>query len=230
MKVLALDSATGACSVAVTRRDAVLARRDAVQDRGQAEILVPMVEAALSEAGLGYADLDRLAVTVGPGTFTGIRIALATARGLALATGRPLLGVTTFEALAHAVAPGLLAGRTLVVAIDSRRAELYVQAFGPDLVPLGAPVMDLPGAIPLPPGPLLLVGDAAAALASAAGPRAEVAGQVRNPDAAVVARLAARRPLPDAAPSPLYLRAPDVTLPSREGPKRNATGAKDPAP
>jgi tRNA threonylcarbamoyladenosine biosynthesis protein TsaB len=216
MKVLALDSATGACSVAVTRGGAVLARRDAVRERGQAEVLLPMVEEALAEAGLGYADLDRLAVTVGPGTFTGIRIALAAARGLALASGRPLVGVTTFEALAHAVPPGLVEGRTLVVAVDSRRAEPYVQAFGPGLAPLGAPSMVPAEALALPPGPLLLAGDGVGLLGPALAGRADavLAEGVRNPDAAVVARIAAARPRPDAPPRPFYLRPPDVSMPA----------------
>ncbi|WP_207480581.1 tRNA (adenosine(37)-N6)-threonylcarbamoyltransferase complex dimerization subunit type 1 TsaB [Arenibaculum pallidiluteum] len=220
MRVLALDSATGACSVAVTDAGRVLARRDAVQDRGQAEILMPMVEAALAEAGIGYDGLDRLAVTVGPGTFTGLRIALAAARGLALATARPLVGITTFEALAAAVPEALRPGRTLVVAVDSRRAEPYVQAFGTGLAPLGPPAMELPGQVVLPGGPLLLAGDGVALLAPALEGRDVAAVEaVRHPDAAVIARLAETRDAPTAPPAPFYLRSPDVTLPRPPGPR-----------
>ncbi|HEV7370153.1 tRNA (adenosine(37)-N6)-threonylcarbamoyltransferase complex dimerization subunit type 1 TsaB [Arenibaculum sp.] len=214
MKILALDCATGACSTAVTADGTVLARRDVAMARGQSEVLVPMVLATLEEAGLGFGDLDRLAVTVGPGSFTGLRIGLATARAMALAAGRPLIGVTTFEAFAHAVPAGRRDGRTVLVAVESRRAELFVQGFAPDLAPMEAPQVAPPGQVRLPEGPLLVAGDGAERMAGAlaAHPDARIAAQAA-PDAAVVARIAATREPGGGMPGPLYLRAPDVTLP-----------------
>ncbi len=106
MKILALDSATGACSVALWHDGAILARRFAVMDRGQSEVLIPMVREVLAEAGADFPSIDVFGVTVGPGAFTGLRIGLAAARGMALASGRPLVGVSTFEAVAHGVPAG----------------------------------------------------------------------------------------------------------------------------
>lgn len=221
MIILALDSTTGTCSVALADDGRVLASRSAAAERGQAEILMPMVEAVMAEAGLRFTDVARFAVTVGPGSFTGLRIGLAAARGMALASGRPLIGVTTFEAFAHGIPTAERAGRHLLVAVDSRRAEPYVQVFGPDLAPLTGPLAMPPGSLPeglpggiLPPGPLLVTGDAAALVAPALRDRAETTvAAAAAPDAAAIARLAAGRPVPEAPPGPLYLRAPDVTLP-----------------
>jgi tRNA threonylcarbamoyladenosine biosynthesis protein TsaB len=223
MKVLALDAATGACSAAVWADGRLIGHRFAVMTRGQAETLMPMVESVLREAGVGFADIDRFGVTVGPGAFTGLRIGLATARGMALSAGRPLIGITTFEAVAHGVPEEERAGRSVVVAVESRRADLYIQCFDPALAPLGPPIAIVPEAVVLPPGPALIAGDAAARLHPdlpypnptghadlrfAAGPG--------FPDAATVARLvAARIPEPNAGPpAPLYLRPPDATLPA----------------
>jgi tRNA threonylcarbamoyladenosine biosynthesis protein TsaB len=214
MKILALDCATGACSTAAMADGIVLARRDAVMARGQSEALMPMVLATLEEAGLAFGDLDRLAVTVGPGSFTGLRIGLAAARAMALASGRPLVGVTTFEAFAHALPPSLRAGRSVLVAVESRRTELFVQAFDPDLAPAGPPQVAAPDRVVLPDGPLLVAGDGARRMADplAAHAAARIEPQAA-PDAAVVARIAATREPAGSMPRPLYLRAPDVTLP-----------------
>ncbi|WP_439514935.1 tRNA (adenosine(37)-N6)-threonylcarbamoyltransferase complex dimerization subunit type 1 TsaB [Oceanibaculum nanhaiense] len=222
MKILALDSALSACSVAVLADGAVRAVRRQAMARGQAEALLPMVRAALDEAGLGFADLDRLAVTIGPGSFTGLRIGLAAARGLALATGLPLTGITTLEALAAAVDPAARQGRVTVALIDSRRGDVFVQIFGGDAVPLSAPAAADPAALDalLPAGPLLLAGDAAPAaldVLARAGRDVALATDSAQPDPVAVARLAAARPLPEgpvtAPVTALYLRAPDVTLP-----------------
>src|SRR5882724_7006196 len=100
MKLLAVDTALGACSVAVLDGDTVLAHRFEEMARGHAEALAPMVEEAM--AGMDFAALDRLAVTTGPGTFTGQRVGLAFMRGLRIALHKPLIGVTTLEAIAAA--------------------------------------------------------------------------------------------------------------------------------
>ncbi|MGF1610403.1 MAG: tRNA (adenosine(37)-N6)-threonylcarbamoyltransferase complex dimerization subunit type 1 TsaB, partial [Kiloniellales bacterium] len=163
-RILALDAAGTACSAAVWAEGRVVAQRLEVMQRGQSERLLPLVEAVMAEAGLAYAALDAVAVSRGPGGFTGVRIGLAAARGLALAWGLPLIGVTNFEALAAAVPAAELADRTLAVLLDSKRAEVYAQAFAPDRRPLGEPGLIVPALLDgrLPPGPLLLAGDGVA--------------------------------------------------------------------
>ena len=233
MKVLGLDTATSGCSAALWEGTAgltvgarVTVRRSAPMARGQAEVLVPLAQEVLAEAGAGFGDLDRIAVTVGPGAFTGLRIALAAARGIAVARDLPVVGITSFDAIAHGVPEAERAGRPLLVAVDSRRAEPFLQLYDAALAPLGEPAMPDPAAIPgwldalCPPGPLLLAGDAAAALVPLLAGRVglEVAAGDGLPDAAVVAALGAARPTGLPA-EPFYLRPPDVTLPKAAGGK-----------
>jgi tRNA threonylcarbamoyladenosine biosynthesis protein TsaB len=218
MNVLALDTATAACSAALWGGSVLRARRFVAMTRGHAEALMPMVEAVMAEAGAAYRDLDLIATTVGPGTFTGLRVGLAAARGIALAAGRPIVGVTTLEALAHGVDIAARDGRGLIAALDARRGEVYAQVFDGDLAPLSEPRAAPPGAVAasLPAGPLVLVGDGAsliaAELAGGAGDVSELDAP-RLPDAAVIAALVARRfagpdvKLPSAPPAPLYLRS-----------------------
>lgn len=216
MKVLGLDTATSGCSAAVWDGGRVTARRAEPMARGQAEALVPMVQAVLADAGVAVDALDRIAVTVGPGAFTGLRIALAAARGFALAAGLPIVGLTTFDAVAHALPEAERRGKRVLVAIDSRRAEPFLQLFDEDLIPIGDPALLEPAAVAdwLPAGPLLVAGDAAVLLAPVLADRPDTAFAAGPglPDAAVVADLGARRA--EGLPAqPLYLRAPDVTLP-----------------
>jgi len=223
--LLALDAAGAACSAALWRDGRIVARRFAAMRRGQSEHLVPMIEEVMGAADTTYDSLDALAVTVGPGGFTGVRIGLATARGLALALHRPLIGISNFEAVAAAVPAAERtgrAGRILAVALESKRHELYVQAFAPpgddDLRPLAPGAAVPPDELDawLPAGPVLLAGDAApAALAALQAAQRDVyaASSPGLADAGQVAALAAARPwpLPSAEmPQPLYLRAPDV--------------------
>lgn len=212
MLILALDSAGSACSVALWRDGGVLARRFAVMARGQSEVLVPMVGEVMAEAGMGFAALDLLAVSVGPGAFTGIRIGLATARALALAAGKPVAGIATTQAVAAAIPAAQCQGRDILVVVESRRAELWVQRFDPDLCPLG-PIQALPPqqAAALVVGSTVLAGDGAALVAPLCADA--VVADVVHVDAGVVAALAAKgwpdRVLPA---EPLYLRDADVTL------------------
>jgi tRNA threonylcarbamoyladenosine biosynthesis protein TsaB len=210
LTVLALDSSTSFCSVALACQDKLLAEVN-LTGRSQAEALVPAIAAALEQSGLTWPALDLIAVTVGPGSFTGLRIGLSAARGLALACGIPVLGITTAELLAEDVDPIHLAGRRLLVAIDSRREDLFLQAFSAERRPLGdiqavtaAKVLD--GLA----GPLLVVGDAALQFQ---GLRDDLELAPSQPRAALLALLAearyrAGRGLPA---QPLYLRPPDVT-------------------
>jgi tRNA threonylcarbamoyladenosine biosynthesis protein TsaB len=216
---LGIDSTGRACSAAIWRDGRVVARRFAAMERGQAEALMPMIAAVLEEAALAIETLDLIAVTVGPGAFTGVRIGIAAARGLSLASGVPALGVSSFAAAAAQAPIEERRGRPLLVALDSRRAEFFVAMFGADNAPLGAGALLSAGEVEaqLPAEPLILAGDAAAALAAALR-RADLALASRAGaiDAGDVARLAARawrpglRPPP---PEPLYLRAPDTTMP-----------------
>ncbi len=195
--------------------------------RGQSERLVPMIQEVMSEAALDFAALDAIAVTLGPGGFTGVRIGLATARALALASGRPLLGQSSFATVAAAVPDVERQGRQLAVLLDAKRADLYLQIFGPDLAPLGEPACVAPADLSrrLPPGRLVLAGDAVAqglsGLAESRNERVLVSETPGHADAAVLAELAAGLPLPEPGaplPRPLYLRPPDVTRPA--GPPR----------
>ena len=176
---------------------------------------MPMIESVLGEAGLAWADLSLIGVTVGPGTFTGIRIGLAAARGMALAGHLPIAGVGTCEAIAQAIPLEQRRGRTVIVAVDSKREDLFVQAFTDDLVALGPPVGMRPkDAVRLGSGPLLLAGDAAVQLLPFRSDAA-LAPEALFPDARLVARLCKERYADGRAlpPEPIYLRPPDVTLP-----------------
>ena len=165
---------------------------------------------------MAFADLDLLAVTVGPGAFTGIRIGLAAARGLGLATGLTVAGIVTTRAVAHGIDPEARGGRTVLVVLDSKRDQPWVQAFTADLSPLGpVSAMSPKAAAALVSGPVLLVGDAAGLVAPLL-PEALMSLASGYPDAAIVAALAAADwaagiTLPAL---PLYLRPADVTLPA----------------
>lgn len=158
MNVLAIDTAS-VCAVAVARNGqaAVARRRDIA--RGHAEALVPMIEDALAEAGLAFDTLDLVAAAVGPGSFTGLRTGLATARGLALALGKPTHGVSSLAATAYAAA----ARRPILIVLESKRAEIYAQAFDAGLHPLTEPMLRRPDEIAalLPLGVSCMAGDAA---------------------------------------------------------------------
>jgi len=187
-------------------------------ERGQAEALPPMIRATLACAAMGFSELDLIAVTVGPGSFTGVRIGLAFAQGLALATGLPLIGVTSFAAVAAGIEPTARAGRPLVVALESRRAELYLQCFSPEGTPLGARRLVAADAADafLPPGPLALAGDGAPRLAGWIAARAPVVLGDDTPNPADIARVGLAHWRPGerpARPRPLYLRAPDTSVP-----------------
>jgi tRNA threonylcarbamoyladenosine biosynthesis protein TsaB len=216
MWVLGFDSAGAGASAAILRDGAVVAARAVGQARGQAEILMPMIADLFDAARIDAAALDLIGVTVGPGSFTGLRIAIAAARGLALATGVPARGVSNFAATAARLPPPARGGRALLVALDTRRDDFYLQLFAADGA--GEPRLSTGEAAAawLPRVPLLLAGDAAGRLAPALAGRdfvvAEDITQVRAED---VARLAAAGFHPGVAippPRPLYLRPPDTTV------------------
>lgn len=226
MNLLAFDTACDACSVAVWGDGQIVAHRAKAMVRGQSEELVSMIDQTMRQSGASFAALSAVAVTIGPGAFTGLRIGLATARAIALASGCQAIGVSTFDAIAAAAAiEHHDRKRGLVVAVDTKRGDLYLQSYLPDSSALGfAPWQDATVLTPqaalvlLPPGPLLLAGDGARCLHEAMGSdgaRAIVA-QVTVPDAAHVAAVAARRFVVNTSSPllrPLYLRPPAVRLP-----------------
>jgi tRNA threonylcarbamoyladenosine biosynthesis protein TsaB len=210
MRILAVDTALGACSCAVLENTRVASHRFVVMERGHAEALAPMVEEAMRESGIAFAELDRLAVTTGPGTFTGQRVGLAFMRGMRIALKRPLIGITTLEAMAHqAMAEtGAMQAASLH---DAKRDEVYLETIpgsGPSLMPFDDAVA-------------LLATKGVIALAGTAAPHAAetlpeaVLSSVRQPDALWVARLALSREAASEAPKPLYLRPPDAKLPAQ---------------
>lgn len=232
MRVLAIDTACAACSAALWTERGVAASRLEPMERGQAEAIMPMIVAVVEEGGGGFAALDLVAVTVGPGSFTGLRTGLATARGIALSRDLPLVGVTTTESVALAArraAPREAAGLPVVVALETRRADLYLQCFDSGLEPLGEPEAVDPGAaaVKMPAGGALLAGDAAPRLLAAAAARVRrrivVASATTFPDAAAVAEIGARRWAggdgtgAHAPVAPLYLRPPDARRPVAGG-------------
>ncbi len=230
LPVLAFDCSGTACSVAVAIQQnlsgvTILAHDRQEMQRGHAAALAPMIVATLASAGVRSDALGLIAVTVGPGSFTGVRIGLAMARGLALAHDIPLAGLTTTETL---LAAATIADRRrlqtqhrrLLAAIDTHRGDYYV-GFDDTRPPR---VASVPAIAAEADGGLLVIGDGAAALCTAlaqSGVDAEPASGPATPDVSVLARLALQRGAEywrtinrtNGMPAPLYLRPADVTLP-----------------
>ena len=211
MLILGLDASLARCSAAVLAEGVV--RGEACEEGGRAyaTALPAMARDVLRAAGLKAAALDGVAVTVGPGSFTGLRAALALAHGIALAAGRPVVGVLVAEALAEAVPDH--PGRALWVAIDSRRGRVFLhrgtavpESFGLD-------------ALPRPAGPVAVAGDAAVAVVARLAMRGDDAllTDARLPLARHVAAVGARRLTGRLAPLPalpFYLDPPEARLPA----------------
>ena len=223
MRILGFDTATSACSAAVWEDGRIAAGRFEPMSRGQSERLMPMVREVLSEAGADFPDLDLLAVTTGPGAFTGLRIGLAAARGMALAGDLACFGVTTLDAVAAGVSETERQKANVLVVLDSKRAEVYAQAFRSDLRPLSEAQALMPAdlAALMANGEgdadrVLVAGDGAGQVIQALkdkGIEAVLSTAPGVPDAATVAAIAAERWSSDqpAEPlRPLYLRPPDA--------------------
>ena len=216
MRVLAIDTALAACSAAVldTEHGGIVAAESLPMTRGHAEALMPLVARVMDQAGIAFSDLDRVAVTTGPGSFTGLRVGIAAARGIALAADKPAVGLSTLTAYA---APHMAEDDSVpvVAAIDARHGHVYLQVFGPGgrtlwaprLAPLREAVQAASAA------PACIVGSAAQSVAaglSQADAEPAAVDARPAPDIAWVARIGAGLPEGQSPPRPQYLRAPDA--------------------
>ena len=215
---MGIETGGRACSVAILRGNAPPVYEHEDTDHGHATLLMPMIERVRAKAGIGYAELDRIAVAVGPGSFTGLRVGIAAALGLSLASGVPAVGISSF----HIVAGGSLnapdlGGYRFFVLLDSRREEPFLAELGSDFSLIGPPTVVsiadfdamLRGA-----GRSVVFGDSPAVSRPTDCFPADVRRVPMAPHAMMVAALAAdpahRYDLP---PKPVYVRAPDVTMP-----------------
>ena len=242
LTLLALDTATTGCAACVWQDGQILAAESESMARGQAQELMGMVDRVLAAARVEPCALTAVAVTRGPGAFTGLRIGLAAARGFALALGVPCVGVTTVEALAHGVPVDERVGRIIVACVESKRDDIYVQLFSSALQPISEPLacdaaalialIQLGAQAGMRADRYVLVGDAAERAlewVQGAGMDAVLSAAPPLPNPAIIAERAAlqlRRGIsgdassaPSAlnAPEPLYLRPPDAKLPKAEG-------------
>lgn len=190
----------------------MLAQRHQDGGRGQAALLAPMVAEVLAEAGITATGLAAVAVTTGPGSFTGLRAAIALAQGIAAGAGCALIGVTVAEALIAAL-PARAANREIWVAIDSRRDRVFLLR-GADHAAYAL------NALPVASGRIAVAGDAAIAVAcrlAARGTASVMLTDARLPDAVMLAAVAARRladQLPMVPVEPMYIDAPEAKLPA----------------
>ncbi len=216
MRVLAIDTALTACAAAIldTAQGAIAASESIDMPRGHAEALLPLVARVVDRSGFEFRDLDRIAVTVGPGSFTGLRVGISAARGIGLAAGRPVVGISTLAAF---VAPHVASGRAgaVVAVVDARHDNVYMQVFGPDgRTTQAARVAPLSEAVRAAMSDRALITGSAAELllknwpAGEAKPRA--VDQRPAPDIGWVARLGAVAEERRAPSRPLYLRAPNA--------------------
>lgn len=212
MLVLALDSAGHQCAACVWRDGEVLAVAEERMERGQDARLVPLVLEVMAEAKVDFPDLDRIGVTRGPGSFTGLRVGLATARGFGLASAKPALGIDRFAVYRE---QRKNRNNEVLVVLDSKRKELFTQLFPAEGAP-HKPALLTPEEIAALAGKspnLVVCGDAREILRPQL-PQSVVFADAVEPEVVTCAALAARAKAndPEYLPRPLYLRAPDVTL------------------
>jgi tRNA threonylcarbamoyl adenosine modification protein YeaZ len=211
--ILGFDTSAAHCAAALVSGDRILSHRHEELGRGQAERLFPMITEVMEEAGCTLADLDAVAVGTGPGNFTGLRIAVSAARGLALSLERPAIGIPSHEALAEGLP------RPLLASIDARRDRVYLQLFGdgtrgPETVMLDT--VDTAWGVP----GLMVTGHDAARIAR----RLEAAVVPAQPPAPAIVRAASRLLAESSGrtdwprPAPLYLRPADAAPPADRGP------------
>jgi tRNA threonylcarbamoyladenosine biosynthesis protein TsaB len=225
MLILAIDTALDACAASLLDSDAgkLIAQESQAMKRGHAEALMPLIARVMKDAGVAFASLDRIAVTTGPGSFTGLRVGLSAARGIALAANKPVVGLTTLTAYAAPIV-SQNGEQPVISAIDARHDQVYFQAVSGDggslIRPRVASIEEALGASRF--GAPHLVGNAAKILADRwpadAPPPFKVDAQPA-PDIAGVAWLGAAVSPDSAPPRPFYLRAPDAKPPKDSLPK-----------
>ncbi len=239
MKILVIDTALGACTVGVFEDDRPLAVRSEPMVKGHSERIGGFVRDVVAEAGEalgGFEALDRIGVTVGPGSFTGLRVGLAFAQGLGAALGIPVVGISTLEALARSKHPEPTGSMGVAAAIDARRGQVYLQTFHDGLADEPAQALSVDAACerlvrPKDSFAWSLVGSGAPLIVDAlarhwpkpvgqaAAPEPvsseEASRLIVNPTAEALAALTLAADPVDNPPSPLYLRAPDATPPTR---------------
>jgi len=216
MRLLLIDSALSLCTAAVFEDGTALAVRSELMVKGHQERLAGFVRDAMTGAGIDFSALDRIGVTTGPGSFTGLRVGLAFAQGFGAALDVPVVGISTLDALAATIATDAPVPQAVAALIDARRGQVYARfwrdgvALGPaealSLEAAAARIADLgPGAT--------LVGSGAPLLADTLP--AAVAIDLPGPSPAALARLVAAADPRLSPPEPRYLRAPDATPPTR---------------
>lgn len=214
MILLAIDCAASLCAASVYDAGAGRELGRSVRDlgKGHAEHLMAVIGEALAQAGVGYPDLGLIAVSTGPGSFTGVRVGVSAARGLSLALKIPAVGVTTLEALA-AETRAALGPRTVLAALDAGRGEIHAALYDEAGVALREPavLMLAEAAVLAATGHVALAGTAAKLIADAVVPDKafEFGSTLATADIGTYARLAAGKE-PGERPKPVYLRAPDA--------------------
>ncbi|MCV6546908.1 MAG: tRNA (adenosine(37)-N6)-threonylcarbamoyltransferase complex dimerization subunit type 1 TsaB [Cohaesibacter sp.] len=217
---LAIDTALNACSLALAIRtkdqtDPIVICKSQAMERGHTENLMTMLEDLLREAQVNYCDLTSLAVTVGPGSFTGLRVGLSTMRALALALDLPLIGLSSLRALELTAREKGVKG-PLCAAIDARRGQIYSQIFNGTAAsePKALSLNDLIAQVSKEQIPIL-IGSASEMIRKAMQSKSDKEEQEspplpQIPDMGSVAKWALDQPKPEASPDPLYLRAPNA--------------------
>ena len=210
--VLGFDTSAAHCAAALLCGDRLISLRHEEMAKGQAERLLPLLEQVLTDAGTNWGNLSAIGVGVGPGNFTGLRISVSAARGLALGLRIPAVAVSSLEALAFG------AGRPALASMDARRGQVYVQRFEANLGTAAGPLLVDAESVPLQfqtPG-LAVIGEHASAIASRLD---ATAAHPAHPTAEAIARLAhARYQTASERPAPLYIRPADAAPPREATP------------
>ncbi len=221
--ILAIDSTLRRCSVALWQSQSVIAEAEETTPNRQAARLIPLIEQMLDKNKVNYSDISAIACTIGPGSFTGIRIGLATAKAIALAANLPLMGVTTLEAIAWQAAQTAEDNNKITIAMNAYRGEIYLQSFlwqRGRLMPLTQPqALAVDNALTALPDEGFLAGDAQSLLidsATASKKNLSPCPETTQPTASAIAELAAQeqRFAPGREVHPLYIRPPDAKLPT----------------
>jgi tRNA threonylcarbamoyladenosine biosynthesis protein TsaB len=228
-RLAALDTSTALGSVALFEEGRLVAEDSRRVSNAHGESLLPMVDAVFARTGWAPDDVERWGVGIGPGSFTGVRIGVATVKGIALATGAGIVGVTSLDALAHGVGESPDAEDLVVSIVAAGKGEVFLQARRHDgrveLVPSHLPIATVPShlAALAPRGAVIVVGEAALLVDwQLLGPRVSLRVTAPNdlPRAVAVAKVAWDRPLDDAdSLEPLYVRAPEITMPRARLPR-----------